>query len=137
MLLLAKELLQRAWTGSVKHLSTKQLWVQSVLRAGTGRVKHRSTEQLWVQTVLRAGTERVKHLSTEQLWVQAVLERLSITVQKIPRRLNYADVLTSLSIWTRKPKIVSSRSNSTGAGAVPVEEGVFICNGFHAAPSGA
>ena len=52
------------------------------LRAGTGRVKHRSTEQLWVQSVLRAGTGRVKHRSTEQLWVQAVLERLPVTVRR-------------------------------------------------------
>ena len=77
------------------------------LRAGTGRVKHRSTEQLWVQSVLRAGTGRVKHRSTEQLWVQAVLERLPVTVQKISRRLNNnADAPTSLGIWTRKRKIV-------------------------------
>ena len=44
--------------------------------------------------LLRAGAGKVKHLSTKQLWVQAVVEATPITIMKIPRRDNCADMLT-------------------------------------------
>ena len=44
--------------------------------------------------LLRAGTGKVKHLSTKQLWVQAVVETYPVEVVKIPRRENFADMLT-------------------------------------------
>ena len=44
--------------------------------------------------LLRSGVGRVKHLSTKQLWVQAAIESYGITVVKIPRSENCADMLT-------------------------------------------
>ena len=46
--------------------------------------------------VLRAGSGKVKHLSTKQLWVQAATEAHGITVCKIPRSDNCADMLTHI-----------------------------------------
>ena len=44
--------------------------------------------------LLRSGAGKVKHLSTKQLWVQASAEMYGITVLKIPRAGNCADLLT-------------------------------------------
>ena len=44
--------------------------------------------------LLRAGTGKVKHLSTKQLWTQAATEMHGITVLKIPRKENCADLMT-------------------------------------------
>merc|ERR1711873_173376 len=44
--------------------------------------------------LLRSGAGKVKHLSTEQLWGQASAEMYGITVLKIPRAGNCADLLT-------------------------------------------
>ena len=44
--------------------------------------------------LLRAGAGKVKHLSTKQLWVQAAAEMYGISVYKIPRAGNCADLLT-------------------------------------------
>ena len=44
--------------------------------------------------LLRTGTGRVKHLSTKQLWVQAAIETFPMSIQKVPRSENCADMLT-------------------------------------------
>ena len=44
--------------------------------------------------LLRTGAGKVKHLSTKQLWVQAAAEMHGISVFKIPRAGNCADLLT-------------------------------------------
>ena len=44
--------------------------------------------------VARRGTGRVKHLRTQQLWVQEAAATGRLKYAKIPRALNYADLLT-------------------------------------------
>ena len=45
-------------------------------------------------TLQRLGSGRVKHLQTRQLWLQEKVFAGEITVEKVPRRDNWADVLT-------------------------------------------
>jgi hypothetical protein len=44
--------------------------------------------------LLRRGVGRLKHLSTKQMWVQEAICTYGIVVEKIPRALNCADMLT-------------------------------------------
>ena len=45
-------------------------------------------------TMMRKGAGRIKHLEVRQLWCQAMVEKYEISVLKVPRKLNLADVLT-------------------------------------------
>ena len=45
-------------------------------------------------TLQRLGSGRVKHLQTRQLWLQEKVFAGEITVEKVPRCDNWADVLT-------------------------------------------
>ena len=49
-------------------------------------------------TLQRLGSGRVKHLQTRQLWLQEEVFNGEVTVQKIPRERNWADLLTHS--WT-------------------------------------
>ena len=49
-------------------------------------------------TLQRLGSGRVKHLQTRQLWLQEKVFNGEVTVQKIPRERNWADLLTHS--WT-------------------------------------
>ena len=44
--------------------------------------------------IQRQGAGRVKHLSVKQLWVQERETKGELKISKIPRLLNYADLLT-------------------------------------------
>ena len=56
--------------------------------------------------LLRSGAGKVKHLSTKQLWVQASAEMYGITVLKVPRTGNCADLLThSLPTHSAQPHL--------------------------------
>ena len=45
-------------------------------------------------TLQRQGAGRIKHLQTRQLWLQEKVHEGSITIEKIPRERNWADLLT-------------------------------------------
>ena len=45
-------------------------------------------------TLQRLGSGRIKHLQTRQLWLQEKVYQGTVTVEKIPRSINWADVLT-------------------------------------------
>merc|ERR1712235_230200 len=45
-------------------------------------------------TLQRLGSGRVKHLQTRQLWLQEKVFNNELTVEKIPRLQNWADLLT-------------------------------------------
>ena len=49
---------------------------------------------------LRTGAGRLKHIQTNQLWVQERLSSGEITLKKIPREVNTADLFTHH--WTSK-----------------------------------
>ena len=49
---------------------------------------------------LRTGAGRLKHIQTNQLWVQERTGNGEITVKKIPREVNMADLITHH--WTNK-----------------------------------
>ena len=49
-------------------------------------------------TLQRLGSGRVKHLQTRQLWLQEKVYNGEVTVEKIPRERNWADLLTHS--WT-------------------------------------
>lgn len=46
--------------------------------------------------LLRTGAGKIKHISTKQLWAQGAIASFGIEVQKIPRSINAADLLTHL-----------------------------------------
>ena len=45
-------------------------------------------------TLQRLGTGKIKHLETRQLWLQEKVYGKEVTVEKVPRSRNWADVLT-------------------------------------------
>ena len=45
-------------------------------------------------TLNRLGSGRVKHLQTRQLWLQEKVYAGEVKVEKVPRKVNWADVLT-------------------------------------------
>ena len=45
-------------------------------------------------TLQRLGSGRVKHLQTRQLWLQEKVFNNELTVEKIPRQQNWADLMT-------------------------------------------
>ena len=45
-------------------------------------------------TLQRLGSGKVKHLQTRQLWLQEKVDGGEISVEKVPRTHNWADVLT-------------------------------------------
>ena len=45
-------------------------------------------------TLTRRGSGKMKHLSTKQLWVQEAIRSYGITIMKISRSINSADLLT-------------------------------------------
>ena len=45
-------------------------------------------------TLQRRGTGRIKHLETRQLWLQEKVQDGGVTIEKVPRERNWADVLT-------------------------------------------
>jgi len=44
--------------------------------------------------LLRQGCGKIKHLSTRQLWIQGAIETYGMKIQKIPRTINNADLMT-------------------------------------------
>ena len=40
------------------------------------------------------GQGRIKHLQTRQLWLQEKVHGGAITIEKVPREVNWADLLT-------------------------------------------
>ena len=44
--------------------------------------------------LLRSGVGRLKHLSTKQVWAQGAVAAYQVSVRKIPRAINTADILT-------------------------------------------
>ena len=49
-------------------------------------------------TLQRLGTGKIKHLETRQLWLQEKVYEKEVTVEKVARQRNWADVLTHS--WT-------------------------------------
>ena len=45
-------------------------------------------------TLQRQGAGRIKHLQTRQLWLQEKVHESAITIEKVPREVNWADLLT-------------------------------------------
>ena len=45
-------------------------------------------------TLQRLGSGRIKHLQTRQLWLQEKVHNGAVTIEKIPRERNWADLLT-------------------------------------------
>ena len=43
---------------------------------------------------MRTGAGRLKHIQTSQLWIQEKINRGEVTVKKIPRDINTADIFT-------------------------------------------
>jgi hypothetical protein len=44
--------------------------------------------------LLRQGSGRIKHLDVKSLWIQGAVESHGIVVQKVPREVNPADMMT-------------------------------------------
>jgi hypothetical protein len=44
--------------------------------------------------VLRQGSGRIKHLDVKTLWVQGAVESFGVSVRKVPREANPADMMT-------------------------------------------
>ena len=42
----------------------------------------------------RRGAGKVKHLETKQMWLQDVVRQGKLTLEKVPRNINPADLLT-------------------------------------------
>ena len=49
-------------------------------------------------TLQRLGTGRIKHLQTRQLWLQERVKEGDVAIEKVPREVNWADLLTHS--WT-------------------------------------
>ena len=49
-------------------------------------------------TLQRLGTGRIKHLQTRQLWLQERVKEGDVAIEKVPRDVNWADLLTHS--WT-------------------------------------
>ena len=45
-------------------------------------------------TLQRQGAGRIKHLQTRQLWLQEKVHGKEVSIEKIPREYNWADLLT-------------------------------------------
>ena len=45
-------------------------------------------------TITRHGSGKIKHLTIKQLWIQEAIRDYKVDVQKIPRSVNSADLLT-------------------------------------------
>ena len=45
-------------------------------------------------TLHRLGSGRIKHLETRQLWLQEKVFKGVVSIEKVPRERNWADVLT-------------------------------------------
>ena len=45
-------------------------------------------------TLQRIGAGKIKHLSTRQLWLQEKVYQGEVSVFKVPRAINWSDVLT-------------------------------------------
>ena len=45
-------------------------------------------------TLQRLGSGRIKHLETRQLWLQEKVYNKEVSIEKVPRERNWADVLT-------------------------------------------
>ena len=73
-------------------------------------------------TLQRLGSGRVKHLQTRQLWLQEKVYSGEVTVEKIPRERNWADLLTHS--WTP-----ASEHLFAPMGIVSVDKGSGIDDG--------
>ena len=67
-------------------------------------------------TLQRLGSGRVKHLQTRQLWLQEKVYAGEVSVEKIARKINWADSLTHA--WTVAEE---GHFEETGIRSVPEE----------------
>ena len=75
-------------------------------------------------TLQRLGSGRVKHLQTRQLWLQEKVYRGEVTVEKIPRERNWADLLTHA--WSSASEYLFT--------AMGIESVAQVENGNNSAP---
>ena len=67
-------------------------------------------------TLQRLGSGKVKHLATRQLWLQEKVYNREIAVRKIPRSINWSDVLTHP--WACKDLYQFAAMGMTSSGVV-------------------
>ena len=72
-------------------LSLQYLLTEVGLETGLHLVGDSSASQ---GTLQRLGSGRIKHLQTRQLWLQEKVHGGEVTIEKVPRERNWADVLT-------------------------------------------
>ena len=76
-------------------LSLQYLLTEVGLETGLHLVGDSSASQ---GTLQRLGSGRIKHLQTRQLWLQEKVHGGEVTIEKVPRERNWADVLTH--VWS-------------------------------------
>ena len=54
-------------------------------------------------TLQRLGIGRIKHLQTRQLWLQERMREGEVAISKIPRAINWADLLTHAWVPNNEP----------------------------------
>ena len=75
-------------------------------------------------TLNRLGSGRIKHLQTKQLWLQEKVYSGAISVEKIPRERNWADLLTHA--WSQASEYLFT--------AMGIESVAQVGNGNNSAP---
>ena len=71
---------------NIQHLMEEVGWGMDLHLVGDSSASH--------GTLNRLGTGKVKHLQTKQLWLQERVHQKEVTIEKVPRAYNWADMLT-------------------------------------------